>query len=1194
MTTQALQPPNLPAVDAASREVGWRRLRTPISAFAIAGLTIAMIAQALATVVSGELATSPTLSGVAMLGALIVGGAVVQVVAQVGWASVIDRAAGRLRRDLLDAALSQPLRTLGEQAVGEVLDRVDDDTNSINNLMRQQWWAMMGTALGAVPMWVVAGAMWWPAWILMPALVALNILFVRPLFAEIARRKVVNEQAWTDHAAAFEEAVAARSDLRTSLGQAFAMRRVTERAAETNRSFGRMVRTEATLILRSQAVLQALLAAVLVSGVALVTTGGLALGQLVTLFLATTMLVGRVAELINQLPQLQEGLGAIARVRQMMQTEPEPRGGIEPPEEANGLDISGLDFSYDEGSFALRDVTLSVPPGETIALVGRTGSGKSTLASLIPRAVEPPRGTVFLGGVDVCVIDLERLRGAIGVVTQRTELLAGTLAENIALFAPVPRERVQGAVRALGLEEWAATLPDGIDTLLGPGGTSLSAGEEQLIAFARLLVRDVSVVVLDEATARMDPVTEARVVRASERLLAGRTGVLIAHRLSTIERADHVAVLDHGRVIQNGEYGELAARPGPFRDLLEAGRAHHGIVDDPTDGEQDAPAHPVPGEPVAMGDTGEPDEDSEPRSGQAIGGRRRGTPPKRSALPDGPRLARSVISAFRHRPAWGLLGLSMFFLMAVLSAQGVVTSWLWGRIVDALESGEGDIWLTTGILVAIIVLVMPAVFAWGVAIYPRWWASCLTRHRTRVLAGQIGEPRLDPTPPGEVVARAMDGDRIQDYADRWGDLVSATVVILLSVLLSGSLVAGAVLAGVLVISALASAIGRPAAGCSAKRAADARVVFGRSLVSALDAARTVKLAARVAPVRAHLHEVDERRVRSQIVEHRVQAVLDGVPGIVIASGVTFAWAAYFTDAWSLATTIMVANAVLGFGWYGLCAGSVVTKAPGTRAWQLATSRLAGGTDIFAPVPGIDEVTGAAPEPGAARHDELRTLELRGLTAIHDDGTIGVEDVNLTVRRGEVVLLIGGIGSGKSSLLASLAGLMPRTGEIAWNGVRIEQETFLRPRHVAHVSQVPRILSGTFDENIRLDHPREIAGPIDVSRMGPDIDAAGGPEAAVGHRGVRLSGGQVQRLALARALATDSEVILADDVSSALDAATELELWAALREKGMTVIGSTSKRAALARADCVVVLQDGRVADTGPWRDLASRWSHLAG
>jgi ATP-binding cassette, subfamily B, bacterial len=148
--------------------------------------------------------------------------------------------------------------------------------------------------------------------------------------------------------------------------------------------------------------------------------------------------------------------------------------------------------------------------------------------------------------------------------------------------------------------------------------------------------------------------------------------------------------------------------------------------------------------------------------------------------------------------------------------------------------------------------------------------------------------------------------------------------------------------------------------------------------------------------------------------------------------------------------------------------------------------------------------------------------------------------------------------------------------------------------VAYVAQVPRVLSGTFADNIRLDHPRELERTIDDARLTEDVGAAGGVDALVGHRGVRLSGGQVQRVALARALAADTEVVLADDVSSAVDARTELELWTALRRRGAAVIASTSKRSALQQADTVLVLSGGRVVARGPWATVERDWGHLAG
>lgn len=1174
--TRTAGDPARPDADPA-RRLDWRRLRGPLAVVALLALTVGAVGTALGTVVAGWLAESPTVATLQLLAALVVGAALLDTVGQVVWAGVVDRAEGRLRGDLLTAALHQPLATLTEQAVGEVLDRVDDDTHAVGTLVRRQLWGAGRTLVGVVPMWVVAGLTWWPAWVLFPVLGLLAWFLVRPMLGEIARRKVVEEVAWTDHAAAFEEAVAARDDLRTSLGQEFAVSRLAQRSAEVHRRFAAVVTVESRMLRRAGLVLASLLAGVALAGAALAADGDLPVDRLVTLFLVTALFVGQTDNLIHHLPDIQEGLGAITRIRQMLAVAPEPAGGRAVPDGPVGIELRDVRFAYAEGTFALDGVSLRVPAGETLALVGRTGSGKSTLASLLSRAVEPEPGEVFLGGVDVRDLDLQALRAAVGVVTQRTEILAGTLAENVALFADVPRADVEAAVRELRLDDWVAGLPDGLDTLLGPGGTSLSAGEEQLVAFARLLVRDVQVVVLDEATARMDPLTESRVVAASERLLAGRTGVLVAHRLTTIERAGLVAVLERGRVVQHGPRAELAEEPGPYRNLIEASAAHDGALDDA------APRPARESEPPA------PEEEA----AAAVGGRRRrGTPPTLPDHGDGPSLARGVLHALVVRPAWGVVGAGLFLVASLFSAQGAVTGFLWGRAVEGVGAG-----FPTAVLVplAVLLVVAPLCLARALYVYPRWWVEVLLRVRMAVMAGQTRQQRLPATPPGEVVARAMDADRFVRYADRWVDFVNGLVIAGVTALLSGSWLAGAVLLAVMVVSAAASALGRPIAGRSATHSSAARARFGRALVSALDAARTVKLAARTPQVHAHLHDVDAGRVRAAIFEHRVQAALDGVPLVMIQLGVVAAWAGLLTGTWDLATALLVANAVNGFGWFGVVAGAVVTEAPGTRSWQRATSRFAAGTDLMDLPRDVDLVAGAAPVPSPVARQPLDRLELAGVTAVHDDGTIGVQGVDLSVRRGELVLLLGQVGSGKSSLLAALAGLMEHTGTIRWNGTDVvDAQAFLRPGQVSYVAQVPRVLSGTFADNVRLGHDRALDGPVAAARLERDVVEAGGHEALVGHRGVRLSGGQVQRLALARALATDAELLLADDVSSALDAATEIELWTSLRERGTTVIGSTSKRAALARADRVVVLDDGLVAEVGPWRELSARWRHLAG
>ena len=1188
------------------RTIDRRRLGGRSTRVAVGIAAVAAVGQALGTIVIGRLADAPTTAGVALLAVLVVGAAVLDTVARVVWSAVVDRAEGRLRSDLLATVMHQPLSALSEQAVGETLDRIDDDTHEIGTLLRDSAWRVVRLLLVGVPLLLVAGFTWWPAFVLFPLTAGAVFVAVRPAMGRIGELRVIEEAAWTDHAAATEEGIAARDDLRTSLGQAYLVRRVAELAADVHEKFRRVVVLEAVVIRRSGLLLHGLLAIVAVGGVLVVVAGGQSTSTLVTLFAVTVTFVGQIDRVAHQLPDLQAGLGALVRLRALIESETEPTGGATLPDGPLDVEFRDLTFSYPEGDFALRDVDLTIADGTTCALVGRSGSGKSTLSSLLSRAVDPPPGTVFVGGVDVLDLDLDALRSAVGSVTQRTEIIAGTLAENVALFGDTPRSRIEQAIDELGLADWVAGLPDGLDTLLGPAGTVLSSGEEQLVAFARLLVRDVGVIVLDEATARMDPMTEERVVAASSRLLEGRTGIVVAHRMRTTERAESVAVMDAGRIVEQGGREELARRDGRFRRLLDdaedtvahatstAGTVTAGNVPAlATTGSASVPATgPATGEP-STGPGGGGD-GAGPLADTSLGGTRRvGTAPPPRRLADVPRLAAATWSAVRVHPEWSIVSIVLFLFSALLGAYGAVSGWIWGNLVADLEAGDTSLiplWFLVGGLVA-----APLFLAEAVRRYPRWWIDIMLRVRTSVLIGQTAQRRLDPTPPGEVVARAMDSDRFARYTDRWVDVANGIVIAAVASFLGGTVLAGAVLLAVMTSSAAISALGSPAAGRSAAAASTARAGFGRSLVSALDSIRTVKLAAATRDVHRHLRSVDGARVGAAVREHRVQSVLDGLPVVLVQLGVVAAWAIHVAGGWGLATALLVSGAVSGFDWFGRVAGAVITEAPGTRAWHVETSRLAGGGDLMDIGEGLDLVSGTAPGPPPPVTDRFERLVVDDLSVVHDDGTIGVHGVDLVVDRGELVLLLGRVGSGKSSLLRSLAGLAHHTGTVRWNGSVVgDAETFLRPGRVAYVGQVPRVLSGSFHDNVRMDHDRGVDRPLDLARLGPDVADAGGPDAAIGHRGVRLSGGQVQRLALARALAADAEVLVADDISSALDATTEIELWEALRASGRTVIGSTNKRAALARADRVVVVEDGTVVAEGPWSQLAPTFGHVAG
>lgn len=211
--------------------------------------------------------------------------------------------------------------------------------------------------------------------------------------------------------------------------------------------------------------------------------------------------------------------------------------------------FDGVTLTYPGGTEALSAVSFEVAAGRVLSVVGRTGSGKTTIARALVRFYDVDAGRVLLGGIDVRDVELVCLRTSVGLVTQDVQLFEASLRDNLTLFDEAcDDDRLVTVLEQLDLGPWFHRLPDGLDTVLGPAGSGVSAGEAQLLTFARVFLRDPGIVVLDEASSRLDPVTEARIERAVRTLLAGRTGILITHRLPTLELADDVLVMDRGRV----------------------------------------------------------------------------------------------------------------------------------------------------------------------------------------------------------------------------------------------------------------------------------------------------------------------------------------------------------------------------------------------------------------------------------------------------------------------------------------------------------------------------------------------------------------------------------------------------------------------------------------------------------------------
>ncbi|MEU6385003.1 thiol reductant ABC exporter subunit CydD [Streptomyces bauhiniae] len=858
-----------------------------------------------------------------------------------------------------------------------------------------------------------------------------------------------------------------------------------------------------------------------------------------------------------------EGLAAAEEIFAVLET-PVPATGAAPVP-AGSMAFDSVTVRYPGRSAdAVTDVSFSVEPGETVALIGPSGAGKSTLLSVLLGFVRPTEGQVRVGGADLAGLDLDEWRSRIAWVPQRPHLYAGTIAENVRLARPdADDDAVRRALADAGALEFVDALPAGAGTLLGEDGAGLSAGQRQRLALARAFLADRPVLLLDEPTAALDGATEADVVAAVRRLSVGRTVLLVVHRPALLEVADRVVRL---------ELSEPAAAPEPAMaealapELIATALDAH--VPEPAGGEAFFPEQ----------DDADDDRNA-PTPEQATAG-------ERGILAR----VRSVAAARRGRLLFALLlgSLALGCAVGLMATSG----WLISRASQQPP-----------VLYLLVAVTATRFFGIGRAVFR--YSERLVSHDAvlRMLADTrvAVYKRLERLAPaglrgirrGDLLSRLVaDVDAFQDYWLRWllptgvAVVVSAASVGFTAWLLpeaGAALAVGLLLAGV-GVPLITAAVARR----TERRLAPARGVLATRVTDLLTGTAELTVAGALPSRTAATREADGTLTRIASRSAGVTALGDGLTALI--SGLTVAVAALLgaqAAAQGRIHGVLVAVVVLT----PLAAFEAVLGLPVAVRFRQRVARSAERVYevLDAPVP-VHE-----PEKPREAPASPFPLEVRDLSARHaDQHRDALHGLDLTLDRGRRIAVVGPSGSGKTTLAQVLLRFLdPGAGTYTLAGVpAAEMEGDEVRRLVGLCAQDAHLFDSTVRENLLLARKdateAELRDVLLRARLLDWVDGLpDGLDTHVGEHGARLSGGQRQRLALARALLADFPVLVLDEPAEHLDLPTADALTDDLlaATEGRTTLLITHRLAGLAAVDEVLVLDAGRVVQRGPYAEL---------